>query len=152
LQILSINIISERVSGAYRRILVSPASMLSYIFGKSISFVAINIAQAVVMFSIGIFVLPLLGCPELGIRNPGAIVLITVCVSLVSISFGLMMAAVCRSVQAKHRKPMHSNESVPGCLNDQRRVRRPHPRRQMPGEAFRPYVPAGGNDRSCTGR
>lgn len=97
-QILCINIISERESGAYRRILVSPVRLAHYVVGKVLPFVGINLLQAVFMFSIGVFLLPLLGCPPLSLGDPLALLLLTVATSLVSIGFGLLMAAVSRTV------------------------------------------------------
>jgi ABC-2 type transport system permease protein len=97
-QILCINIISERESGAYRRILVSPVRLSHYVIGKMLPFVAINLLQAAFMFAIGVFALPLLDCPKLSVGDPLALLLLTVCTSLVSIGFGLLMAAVSRTV------------------------------------------------------
>jgi ABC-2 type transport system permease protein len=97
-QILCINIISERESGAYRRILVSPTRLSHYVIGKTLPFVVINLLQAAFMFAIGVFVLPLLDCPELSLGDPLALVVLTLCTSFVSIGFGLLMAAVSRTV------------------------------------------------------
>lgn len=96
-QILAINLIAERNSGAYRRILVAPVSMVRYLAGKTVPFFLINLLQGFLMFCIGVFVLPLLGGPELAVNNLAALVLVTGAVSLVAISFGLFMAAVSSS-------------------------------------------------------
>ena len=97
-QILAVNIINDRQSGAFKRVLVAPISMWKYLAAKTVPFFIINLLQAVVMFSIGVFVLPFLGCPRLEITNVGALVALTVAVSVVSISFGLLMAAVSRTI------------------------------------------------------
>jgi ABC-type multidrug transport system permease subunit len=97
-QVLAINMINEKLSGAYKRILVGPISIGVYITGKLIPFFIINLLQAVFMFGIGVFVLPLFGAPQLVINNLGAMALITVSVSCVSIGFGLFMASISRSV------------------------------------------------------
>lgn len=96
-QILAINIIAERTSGAYRRILVAPVTMFRYLIGKTAPFFLINLLQGFLMFCIGVFVLPLLGGPELAVSNLPALVLVTAAISLVAIAFGLFMSAVSTS-------------------------------------------------------
>ncbi len=96
-QILAINLITERLTGAYARILVAPMSLLQYLLGKILPFFLINLLQAALMFAIGIYVLPWLGAPRLEIQNPGGVMLLTVAISFVSISFGLFLAAISRS-------------------------------------------------------
>jgi ABC-2 type transport system permease protein len=96
-QMLALNIVNERQSGSYKRILISPITLTQYIIGKVTPFVIINIVQAVFMFAIGAYVLPLLGCSELVITNMPALFLITIAISVVSISFGLFMASISKS-------------------------------------------------------
>jgi ABC-2 type transport system permease protein len=96
-QMLALNIVNERQSGSYKRILISPISLTQYIIGKVTPFVIVNVVQAVFMFAIGAYVLPLLGCSELVITNIPALFLITLAISVVSISFGLFMASISKS-------------------------------------------------------
>lgn len=96
-QILAINIMQERMSGAYKRIMVAPISLLEFVAGKMIPYLAINAVQAVCMFAIGVYVLPLLGCPQFEISNLPALAVVTLAISLVASSFGLFMAAVSRT-------------------------------------------------------
>jgi len=93
-QLIAINFISERTSGAYQRILVAPVSMVVYLVGKTIPFMVINLLQGLFMFCVGVFVVPLLGCPELDIANPVAIFAITLSISLVAVGFGLFMSSL----------------------------------------------------------
>lgn len=97
-QILAVNIINDRENGAFKRVLIAPISLTKYLAIKSVPFFIINLLQAVVMFAIGVYILPLLGCPELEIRNFGALTVLTVAVSIVSINFGLFMAAISRTL------------------------------------------------------
>ena len=96
-QILALSIITERASGAYGRILVAPVSFPSYLLGKSVPYLVVNLVQAALMFGIGMWVLPLLGAPGLEIANPGATVLVTLAISTCAIAFGLFMASLTRS-------------------------------------------------------
>ena len=97
-QTLAVNIITERNSGAFRRILVAPVSMSTYLLGKVIPFFAINLLQAATMFAVGVLVLPSLGCPRLELADPLAVALITVTFSLVCLTAGLLLASMSRSV------------------------------------------------------
>lgn len=96
-QILSINIINERMSGSYKRVRIAPTSLVTYVFGKSLPFLFINVAQAVVMFAIGVHVLPLFGAPRLEITDYQAMAVLTVATSCVAVSFGLLMGALSRT-------------------------------------------------------
>ncbi|MCP4708252.1 MAG: ABC transporter permease, partial [Planctomycetes bacterium] len=76
---------------------ISPITLTHYVIGKIIPFVFVNIIQAVFMFAIGVYVLPLLGCAELVITNMPALFLVTLAISVVSISFGLFMGSISES-------------------------------------------------------
>jgi ABC-2 type transport system permease protein len=96
-QILALSIIGERTSGAYHRILVAPVSYTSYLLGKALPYLGVNLVQAALMLGIGIWVLPLLDAPGLSIANPGAAILLTLAISICAISLGLFMASLTRS-------------------------------------------------------
>ncbi len=97
-QVLSINIIAERQSGAFKRIIIAPISSFQFIIGKITPFLIINIIQAIFMFSIGIFILPLFGCPALIIKNVIGLILITIAISFVAISLGLLFASISKTL------------------------------------------------------
>jgi ABC-2 type transport system permease protein len=96
-QLLAMNLVQERMGGAFVRVFVSPVTMGQYILGKAVPFFVINMVQAAAMFAIGLHVLPLLGCPPLEIHNWGALALVTVAISLTSLGFGILMAAISRT-------------------------------------------------------
>jgi len=96
-QIIAVNLLQERSSGAYSRILVAPVSLFGYVVGKTIPFFIINMLQAVIMFALGVYILPLLGCPELAVPNPFGLVLVTAAISFSAINFGLFMASVSKT-------------------------------------------------------
>jgi ABC-2 type transport system permease protein len=96
-QILAVNIIEERLAGSFTRILAAPISLFTYILGKITPFFIINLLQAVVMFAIGVYVLPHLGCPKLALPNLPALAALTAAISLVALSFGLFIAAISRT-------------------------------------------------------
>jgi ABC-2 type transport system permease protein len=96
-QILALNLLHDRASGSYARILVAPVSLLRYAVGKMVPFFLVNLGQAVFLFALGIFILPLFGCPSLAIPNPFGVFVVTAAVSLAALSFGLFLAGVSKS-------------------------------------------------------
>jgi ABC-2 type transport system permease protein len=96
-QILALSIINERASGAFTRLLVAPITLLHYAVGKLVPYLAVNLVQAVLMFAIGVYLLPLLGCPRLEISNLPGLALLTACVSLVALGFGFLLATLART-------------------------------------------------------
>lgn len=97
-QVIAINIITERQSGSFKRVLISPISSFQFTIGKITPFFIINLIQAIVMFCIGIFILPLFGCPQLVIKNIPGLLLLTFSISCVAISFGLFMSSITNSL------------------------------------------------------
>lgn len=97
-QIITLNIMIERQSGAFKRILVSPMTSFQYVIGKSIPYFIVNIIQAVFMFSIGVFILPIFGCPPLVIKNIPGLLIITFGISLTAISLSFLLSSVCKTV------------------------------------------------------
>lgn len=96
-QVLAINIISERQSGAFRRVMVSPVSFYLYLLSKAIPFLFINLLQAVFLFLLGVYVLPHFGCARLEIHNLPALTVLTVAVSAAAVSFALTLAGFLRT-------------------------------------------------------
>jgi len=96
-QLLAINVLTEVTSGAHVRILASPLSRPVYLLGKFLPFLALNLVQAATMFAVGVLVLPRLGCPRLVLSNIPALVVLSASVSLVVVSFGLLMASISKS-------------------------------------------------------
>jgi len=96
-QILALSIINERTSGAFTRLLVAPISLLHYAVGKLVPYLVVNLVQAALMFAIGVYLLPLLGCPRLEISNLPGLALLTGCVSLVALGFGFLMSSMSRT-------------------------------------------------------
>ena len=78
--------------------MVAPISFPHYMLAKTLPFAFINIIQAISMFSLGVFVLPWFGCPELVIKNLPGLALMTAAISFTAIGFGVMMASFSKTV------------------------------------------------------
>ena len=96
-QLLAINLIHERQGGIHDRLLAAPISPAAYVVGKLVPYFAVNLLQAVAMFAVGVWLLPLLGGDRLDLVNLPALALLTVALSLCSLSFGALVAALMRS-------------------------------------------------------
>ncbi len=97
-QIITLNIMIEIQSGVFKRILVSPITSFQYIIGKALPYFIINLIQAVLMFGIGVFILPLFGCPPLVIKNIFGMLLITFGISLTAISLSFLLSSITKTV------------------------------------------------------
>ncbi len=97
-QTLALNLLIERQSGAYRRLLVSPIASVKFYMGKIIPFFVLNMLQALFTFSLGVYILPLLGIGVLEIKHAGGLALLTAIFSIVSIGFGFFIAAISKTL------------------------------------------------------
>ncbi|MEM1244252.1 MAG: ABC transporter permease, partial [Pseudomonadota bacterium] len=84
--------IKEREQGILQRFYVAPVSRVSFLFGRIISFVMVNLIQLVLMLLIGIFFFPLFDLPALNVvGHIGMISVIGICVAFAATGFGVMM-------------------------------------------------------------
>ena len=97
-QTLALNLLQERQSGAYRRLLVSPIASIKFYLGKIIPFFVLNMLQALFTFGIGVYILPLLGIGALEIKQVGGLALLTAVFSFASIGFGFFIAAISKTL------------------------------------------------------
>lgn len=88
---LSGSLIREREEGSYLRILTMPGSYTTVLFGKIIAYLAVCMVQFVLMISVGLFLLPLFGLPQLIIGNQAIAILLTaLCSGLAATGFGVL--------------------------------------------------------------
>jgi ABC-2 type transport system permease protein len=75
------SVVREKVSGSYIRLKTLPTSYLVGLLSKQITYVAVTVVQAVVIFSLGIWVFPLVGLPGLNLPSDvfGLFVVTLVC-------------------------------------------------------------------------
>lgn len=92
------NIIKERNDGSAFRLLTMPGSYLIVLLGKIFTFLCVNILQFILMLCVGVFILPMLGLPQLILGN-NLIILFTVAFSsgIAATSFGLLVGTVSSS-------------------------------------------------------
>ncbi len=72
------SVVREKLSGSFIRLKTMPTSFLLALVSKQITYIAVTFAQAVVIFSIGIWIFPLMGLPPLDLPNDiGGLILVT---------------------------------------------------------------------------
>lgn len=92
------NIIREREDGSAFRLLTMPGSYMTVIIGKMLTYIFVSLIQFALMLCVGIYVLPLLGLPELNLGN-NLFVLFFVAFSsgLAATGFGLLVGTISTS-------------------------------------------------------
>jgi ABC-2 type transport system permease protein len=66
---LGSNIVREKLSGSFIRLKTLPSNYLLTLFSKQITYLFVTLLQAFVIFTIGIWLFPLMGLPKLNLPN-----------------------------------------------------------------------------------
>jgi ABC-2 type transport system permease protein len=91
-------IYEEKKLGSFRRLLAAPISKAIILVGKMTPNLLVGLAQIVVIFGAGLFLLPALGFDPLTLGNhPLALILLCLVVVLCSTSLGVLIAAIART-------------------------------------------------------
>ncbi|HET6244617.1 MAG: ABC transporter permease [Bacteroidetes bacterium] len=86
------SIIKEREDGSYLRILTMPGSYVTVMAGKVVAFLLVCLIQCMLMLLVGIYLMPILGLPELVIGSSiAAILLVALCSALAATGYGVMI-------------------------------------------------------------
>jgi len=97
---LSGNIIKEREDGSFTRLLTMPCPYWLYVFSKIITYLTVCLLQLILMFMMGIYVLPLLGLPALTLGHSWfALLLMSLSSSLAAIGYGIIIGKIAVSNQ-----------------------------------------------------
>lgn len=92
------NIIKERQDGSAFRLLTMPGSYMIVIFGKMLTYVIVSLIQFALMLCVGVFILPMLGLPQLNIGNSLPVLFIVAfAAGLAATGFGLLVGTVSSS-------------------------------------------------------
>jgi ABC-2 type transport system permease protein len=90
-------IYSEKKLGTFRRLLSAPLLKAELLPGKMLPNVIVVLLQAVVIFAVGAWLMPLLGMDKMTPGNLPALAVVSLLVALCSASLGVLLAAVCRT-------------------------------------------------------
>jgi ABC-2 type transport system permease protein len=92
---LGTNIVKERTSGSFQRIKSMPANLSLVLISKQFVFMVIAFLQVLVIFSIGLFILPILNLPKLVFPEniAGTLVTIIIC-GFAAVSYAFMIGTL----------------------------------------------------------
>ena len=97
---LSNSFIRERGSGTMRRLSISPIPKAAIVAGKLAPYLVINCIQFALMLAVGFFLVPLFSDLSLHLgAHPGHLPLITIAAALAATGFGVLVAAVARTIE-----------------------------------------------------
>ncbi len=92
------NIIKEREDGSAFRLLTMPGSYMIVILGKMLMYVFVSLIQFALMLSVGLFILPMMGLPQLNIGdNLPVLFLVAFSAGLAATGFGLLVGTIATS-------------------------------------------------------
>jgi ABC-2 type transport system permease protein len=95
---LGSNIVKERVNGSFLRLKTMPTSFMLVMFSKMSVYVLVAILQVIFTFSMGIWILPQLGLPELTLPTDlVAFALVIFVSSMAAVSYALMIGSIAKS-------------------------------------------------------
>lgn len=99
-QTLATSLLEEKKVGTFRRLLVAPMPRAALLLGKLTPFLIVNLVQIVLMFAVGVFIMPLVGAPKLELgAHPEALILISSATALAATGLGLLIAALAKTAE-----------------------------------------------------
>lgn len=92
------SIYEEKKFGSFRRLLAAPISKATILVGKIMPNFITGLAQIIILFGTGVFLLPLIGLDRMSLGNdPLALVLVCLVLLFCSGSLGVLIAAIART-------------------------------------------------------
>ena len=84
------SVVREKVSGSFIRLKTLPTNYLTGIFSKQITYLAVTMLQAAVIFSMGIWLFPYLGLPALNLPSDLlALIIVTIICGWCAVSYAI---------------------------------------------------------------
>lgn len=95
---ISNTFMNERTFGTFDRLKSMNVSPWTILIGKFIPYLLVNQIQVLIMFAVGVFLMPLLGLDTLNVRGGfGLVFLVALCTSFAAIAFGLLIANIAKT-------------------------------------------------------
>ena len=96
-QVTALSIHREKKIGTFRRLLAAPLMKAELLSGKLLPNLIIVLLQIVVIFAIGVWIMPLLGLDKISPGNLPALAIVSVFVALSCTTLGILIAALART-------------------------------------------------------
>ena len=95
---LGSNIVKERINGSFLRLKTMPTNYIHILSSKMLVFLVVASLQFLVIFSIGIFIFPLINLPQLVLPSSSmAFIATTFICSLAAVSYAIMIGALAKT-------------------------------------------------------
>ncbi|HNW91021.1 MAG TPA: ABC transporter permease [Bacteroidales bacterium] len=97
---LASSIIQEKDGGTYLRLVTMPKTYITTFVGKMAVYFIVCLLQVTILFSMGMYIIPLTGIPGLQIGTHfDALVIAVMASAFAAVAFGVMMGSFCTSYQ-----------------------------------------------------
>ncbi len=97
---LSTNVVKEKLSGSFIRLKTLPTGFTLNLIGKQITFLAVTMAQVLVIFSLGIFLFPHIGLPKLILpQNLSGLITVSLICGWCAVSYGVLLGVYARTME-----------------------------------------------------
>lgn len=97
---LSTTLINERQQGTLLRLRSMGIGPVKLLAGKVVPYFVVNLVQVVVLFLIGLYLIPLLGGDKLTLgAHPEGLILVSVAASLAAVSYALLVAQITSTIE-----------------------------------------------------
>jgi ABC-2 type transport system permease protein len=94
----ALSIYNEKKVGSFRRLLAAPMSKAELLLGKMLPQFFVALIQVVVIFGVGMFIMPLVGLKPLELGDhPLAVLVIVLVMALCATGMGVLIAAIART-------------------------------------------------------
>ncbi len=97
---VSTTLLGERSQGTLDRLGSMSVSRTEFVLAKLLTYMLVNLLQVVLMFAVGVWLVPLFGGDALTLgRSPGGLILIAVAISFAAVSLALVIANLARTTE-----------------------------------------------------
>lgn len=97
-QTAAMSVFQEKKQGSFRRLLSAPVSRATLLAGKMIPNIMMTLLQIVVIFAVGVWVMPLMGLDALTLgQDPLALIVVSLLLALCSTGLGVLISALGQS-------------------------------------------------------
>jgi ABC-2 type transport system permease protein len=97
---LSTNIVKEKLSGSFIRLKTLPTGYFMILIAKQVTYIIVTLLQVLVIFSIGIFLFPLIGLPSLVLpQSMFALMLVSVLCGWCAVSYGQLLGVYAKTME-----------------------------------------------------
>lgn len=95
---LGSNIVKERINGSFLRLKTMPTSFMLVMFSKMAVYIVVAVLQVALTFSVGVWILPKIGLPQLTIpTNVPAFAAVVLISSMAAVSYALLIGSWART-------------------------------------------------------